>query len=86
MSLKTENSNHHMSLKTKPRIFNDKKPGSLYYLDTKKSHLRAKSISTGLDLSADFKVFNKSAYHGYKADSLELDQNQVKKTQKDENY
>ena len=86
MSLKTENSNHHMSLKTKPRIFNDKKPGSLYYLDTKKSHLRAKSNSISGDLSADFKVFNKSAYHGYKADSLEVDQNQVKKTQKDENY
>jgi len=75
-----------MSLKTKPRIFNDKKPGSLYYLDTKKSHLRAKSISIIADLSADFKVFKKSAYHGFKADSLELDKNLIIKTQKDENY
>ena len=74
-----------MSLKTKHRIFNDKKPGSLYYQDTKKSHLRAKSISIELDLSVDFIVFNKSAYHGFKADSLEVDQNLIK-TQKDENY
>ena len=86
MSLKTGNSSHQMSLKTKHRIFNDKKPGSLYYQDTKKSHLRAKSISIGLDLSADFTVFNKSAYNGFKADSLEVDQNLIIKTQKDENY